>query len=163
DDKQQQGEALLARAKQLLEIRAPGNPAFRLTAKFRLADPSAGSVQGTYQEVWVSPQQWRREINAGSYHQIEISKDKKRWALHTVSFDSYRFDQVRPRLSLPAVDLKLLKVQKIYDKKIGGIPVRCVDINAGEKSGVLFCLDAASGLPVFHEVRMPGRALSAVY
>src|SRR5207237_9307126 len=80
-----------------------------------------------------------------------------------VSVDSYRFEQVTPRLSLPAVDLKLLKVQKIYDKKIGGIPVRCVDINAGEKSGVLFCLDAASGLPVFHEVRMPGRALSAVY
>lgn len=163
DDKQQEGEALLVRARQLLEMRAPGNPAFRLAAQFRLADSSVGSVQGTYQEVWVSPQQWRREINAGSYHQIEIGADNMRWAMHPLSGESARFNEVRPILALAAVDPKRPKIRKIYDETIADARVRCVEVKLEDNTDAISCLDAASGLPLSYEFRTPGRVQAIWY
>lgn len=163
ENKQQEGQALLARAQQLQELRAPGNPGFRLTANFRLIDPTLGDAQGTYKEVWSSPDQWRRETIAGNYHQIEIANEKKHWAAQTLSFESSRFHQVWPLLSLSGTAPERPHVSRIHDEKISGVPARCVDLNAQENARETFCFDPQSGVLLYDLKRLIGSVWSAEY
>jgi TonB family protein len=160
DNKQQEGEALLSGAHRLLDIRAPGNPAFRLTAHFQILDPLLGDMEGTYLEVWVSTQQWRREINAGAYHLIEVGNEKTRWALNSLTFESSRFQQVQALLSHTELDLEQFKVKKVHDETNAGVRVRCVEIRR-ERNDDSFCFDGASGAPVSAVLRFGDRGETA--
>lgn len=162
DSNQQEGEALLARAQQLMDLRAPGNPAFHLTAQFQIFDQVLGNLEGTYQEVWMSPDQWRREINAGSYHQVEIRNGNKHWILHPLSLESTRIDAARPRLALTSMELQHLKIKKVHDEKHDGVATRCISVEEKNYADEIFCLDAASGL-LLSEYNGPEKTLSASY
>jgi TonB family protein len=156
DNKQQDGEALLFGAHRLLDIRAPGNPGFRLTAHFRILDPKLGDVEGTYLEVWASPQQWRREINAGTYHQIEVGNETTRWALKGLTSESSRFQQVQVLFSHTELDLEKFKVKDVHDETNAGVRVRCVEIKSREQNDDSFCFDGASGTPLLTVLRFRG-------
>lgn len=69
------------RADDITNIRLPGAAPFHLKATFRagpgldFAKPGKSTIvagDGTYDETWVSPEQWRREITLGSYHAVEV-------------------------------------------------------------------------------------------
>ncbi len=68
------------RADDLSNLRLPGAAPFHLKATFHaspgldFAKPGKSTIvtgDGTYEETWVSPEQWRREITLGTYHAIE--------------------------------------------------------------------------------------------
>src|SRR5579862_7312794 len=70
----------LARAAGRLEIRQAGAAAFHLRATFHayqgidFSAPGESTMiigNGTYEEWWVSPEKWRREVTLGSYHALE--------------------------------------------------------------------------------------------
>lgn len=72
------------RADQLTNIRMPGSPAFHMKVSFHaypgidFAPPGKSPIQtggGTYQEWWLSPERWRREITFGAYHAVEVGAD----------------------------------------------------------------------------------------
>lgn len=146
DSKQQEGEALVARARQLWAIRAPGNPAFRLKAQFRFPNSKPGEGEGEYLEVWASPQQWRREIVVGDHRQIEVGGEDKRWVLNDLALNSLRLLRVPELLSLGDLNLEQFKVKKIRKETSAGIQAHCVEVKPSDNDVVTFCFEVASGL-----------------
>lgn len=72
------------RADELTNIRLPDSPPFHMKATFQaypgvdFAEPGKSTIQtggGTYEETWVAPNQWRREVSFGNYHAVEIRAD----------------------------------------------------------------------------------------
>ena len=54
-----------------------GAAPFHLVATFESLGPSDFKGNGTYDETWFSPQQWRREITLGSFHGLEIHNGRR--------------------------------------------------------------------------------------
>ena len=71
----------LRRAADLTDIRFPGSKPFHMVVTFHgypgldFAPKGKSPIMtgdGTYQETWISPHEWRREITYGSYHAVEV-------------------------------------------------------------------------------------------
>jgi hypothetical protein len=71
----------LARANALTSLREPGSAAFHLKVTFhanpgldfaKKGKPNVIAGDGTYEETWMSPEQWRREVSFPGYHAVEI-------------------------------------------------------------------------------------------
>jgi hypothetical protein len=75
-------------ASERMTLRMPGATPFHLHADFQanpgreLLGPSQKSSiitgHGTYDEVWIEPHEWRREVTLGEYHAIEIEANGTR-------------------------------------------------------------------------------------
>src|SRR5215472_9878271 len=76
-----EADLLIARAKQLTDIRAEGSPSFVLKAEFKILRDPDHPVTGTYKETWVSRSLVLTEISAGDYRRTEIINGRKRWEL----------------------------------------------------------------------------------
>lgn len=72
DKKQQEAEALLAKARELSDIRCQGCPPFRLKARVRLFEGVAMPVDGTYVLYWASPGKWREDLRMPDYNEIRL-------------------------------------------------------------------------------------------
>lgn len=73
--------AWLKRASGLTDIRMPGSPPFHMKVTFhaytgmdfaKRDKPTIGTGDGTYEETWLSPEKWRREVNFTGYHAVEV-------------------------------------------------------------------------------------------
>ena len=80
-DIQTRAEALMEKARKLSDIRAKNAPAFRLKATFSFIGKDLENEQGTYNEIWVSDSQWRREIVINNLHRLEIGTANRIWRL----------------------------------------------------------------------------------
>ncbi|HKO19021.1 MAG TPA: hypothetical protein VJU82_09050 [Acidobacteriaceae bacterium] len=69
------------RADELTNIRMPGSLPFHMKVSFHaypgmdFTEPGKSPIMtgdGTYEEWWYSPRQWRREVTFGSYHAVEV-------------------------------------------------------------------------------------------
>jgi TonB family protein len=83
-------QAYLNQAAQSILQRTAGNPPFHLKATFsaRAAQGNAAVLgqtgDGTYEEIWKSPSEWRKEIIFGSFHRITgRNGDQKIWIVQT--------------------------------------------------------------------------------
>jgi hypothetical protein len=72
------------RADDLTNIRLPGSAPFHMKVVFHaysgydFAKPGQSTIltgDGTYEETWLSPETWRREVTLGTYHAIEVRAD----------------------------------------------------------------------------------------
>lgn len=72
------------RADNLTNIRMPGSAHFHLRVAFHaypgidFSKPGKSEIitgDGTYEEWWVSPEKWRREVSLAGYHAIEVRAD----------------------------------------------------------------------------------------
>jgi hypothetical protein len=69
------------RADNLTNLRVPGSAPFHIKVTFHawpgedFAQPGQSPIltgDGSYDEIWLSPEKWRREVTLGSYHAIEV-------------------------------------------------------------------------------------------
>jgi TonB family protein len=111
-DLQKRAEEMLARARQLSDIRAAGAPAFHLKAVFSFRNNDLDLVDGTYTEDWVSNSQWHREIvvhdqpnidkqDARGVRRIEVGGPSKYWVFDSIP----NFPEPPSRLSAALVPL----------------------------------------------------------
>lgn len=72
---------LLRRADDLTDIRLPGSAPFHIKVTFHafpgmdFAKPGKSDIvtgDGTYEEWWLAPHEWRREVTFGAYHAVEV-------------------------------------------------------------------------------------------
>jgi TonB family protein len=121
---------LLSAALDHSDIRAGGAPGFHLKAKIQVIRNGV-TTEGTYTEVWISKQQWRREIELGHSRRVEVGRGESRWVLDSgnsgVAKDD--LDKVVGTLNRPVFD-EQLKVKAIKDKEVGSIRARCVQLKA---------------------------------
>ncbi len=76
------------RANDQMNIRMPGSAPFHMTVKFRafpgeellgMKEKSQIIVgDGVYEEIWLAPHHWRREVTFGSYHAVEVETGQGR-------------------------------------------------------------------------------------
>jgi len=147
-DKQAEGLALIERARELSDIRAPGSPPFRLRARVHLSDPWEGSLDGTYLFAWTSDEQWRQEIKFPNFYEVRIGKGTKVWRERNIN---YRPEAIHGLLE--TVDLhKHLKVnpeetvQRIRERKYKGIVLRCVELKKRPRTERTLCTDSTGTL-----------------
>jgi TonB family protein len=77
---------LLATAKQIMDIRAPGSPPFRLAEHLRVLSPAGQWVEGNYLMIWAAPDQWKDELTLPDFHETRIATQGKVWSLRTHRF-----------------------------------------------------------------------------
>ena len=146
-DTQARAEAMLQRAREASDIRAPNAPPFTLTVEFSYVDQDLDTIKGTYTELWLSKSKWRRETIAGEFHRIEIGGMNKRWLL-----DSGK-DVPEQALRLPAlVGVSQLisanyKFDSIKDPATGDPDIACtVTVAEPHKRQYGFCFHKPSGV-----------------
>ena len=79
-----EAHVLLRRAYDLTDIRAPGSVPFTMKVTFhgypgidfaKKHQPGIITGDGSYEETWISPHKWRREITYPGYHAVEVFSD----------------------------------------------------------------------------------------
>lgn len=98
DNKQQEAEALLAKARDLSDIRCEGCPAFQLVSRLRVL-ANEKQVEGSYRLVWISPESWRDEINLPGYSQVQVRGQGKVWRLRNLDHQPLRVYQLMELLN----------------------------------------------------------------
>src|SRR5271166_4433818 len=90
DDKGQQaqneGEELFARAGTLQDIRADGSQPFHLHLQIHAQHVTTKPVDGGYDEVWLAPDKWRREMTFPGFTQVEVGDKDSKWVSRNASF-----------------------------------------------------------------------------
>jgi TonB family protein len=84
-DVQARAEAMMNRARHLSDIRSKNALAFRLKATFSFTGKDLESAQGTYTEIWISGEQWRRETVVNDFHRVEVGTRNRIWKLDNSS------------------------------------------------------------------------------
>src|SRR5437867_478162 len=68
----EEAASLLARAQALTDLRAAGNPAFRLRAHVIVWGHGQG-LEGEYDLVWAAPERWREEMTLPGYNEVVVA------------------------------------------------------------------------------------------
>lgn len=78
-----EASAYMDQARQAMEQRTAGDPAFHVKATFTSKElDGKGKIAeqaGTYEETWMSPMQWRRDISLGAEHYASGRNEGKVW------------------------------------------------------------------------------------
>jgi len=98
------------RADKLTNLRLPGSQPFSMRVTFQawpgidFTTPGHSPIltgPGVYQESWVSPEEWRREVTLGSYHAVEIRASGKRTFQASSSYEPGRVMMLLKALLTP--------------------------------------------------------------
>lgn len=150
DDKQQEAEALLAKARELSDIRCEGCPPFRLTAKvqFYKRDQSTTRMEiGSYVMLWQSKSRWREEVNFPDLHSLRWGSDGEVWYEDSFEYPSLRITQLDILMNFPArlVPVEGGRVKVVQSKDARANYGVCVEKQSRWGSIGLQCFDANSG------------------
>ena len=84
------------RAHDAFALREQGAAPFHLHASFRAypgMEVQAKEIvtgEGTYDEVWLAPHRWRREVSLASYHAVEVQSGSDRWMQASSDYEPSR-------------------------------------------------------------------------
>lgn len=131
-ERRKQALMLLQRADRRMDIRFPGSAPFRMKVTFQAlpplkfprnlrhpgpwktepSHPLSGhpwviTGSGTYEEVWLSPHRWRREVTFGKYHAVEAESNGVRKFQASSSYEPLRVLMLMGRLLQPIRRLDL--------------------------------------------------------
>lgn len=90
---------LFRQADNLTNIRMPGSAPFHMKVTFHafpgidFSKPGKSTIvtgDGTYDEIWISPETWRREVTLDTYHAVEIRADGVRKFQATSDYEPSR-------------------------------------------------------------------------
>jgi hypothetical protein len=155
DKKQQEGEALLTKARELSNIRCQGCPPFKMKARVHLFELAGGPGEGTYTVFWESPGKWRDEIDIAGYTELRVAQAERVFVKRSIRFQPYRVNLLREMVELPTrIALpQAAKVVSIEKCSISGAECRCVAYRVGESRVTELCFLVGDG--TLCEVRQP--------
>jgi len=145
DDARTKSDAteLINRAATRQGIRSAGEKPYILRVKFRAEHIVPKPMEGQYEEVWMSPDKWRRELVLSGYKQVEIGGFGSKWLSRNLEFNpmpSYLLETALDaftELKMPTVE----KVISIQTKKNKRSELRCIEFaaeHASPKRGLCF-------------------------
>ena len=132
DSKQSDATDLFMRAATQQGIRRSGEKPFNLKIHFRAEHIVPKSMEGQYQEVWISPDQWRRELVLADFQQVEVGSADSKWVNRNLDFNPRPVHLLMIALDafaepkIPA-DEKVVSIRKRRNK---GSEWRCVELSA---------------------------------
>lgn len=101
------------RACDRMNLRLPGNAPFHLKVRFHaypgieLLPPGRAQIlngDGDYEETWISPHLWRREVKLGEYHAIEVDSGRARKMMATSDYVPSRVVMLMAALYFPILE-----------------------------------------------------------
>lgn len=151
-DELQQGMALMAKAVDLENLRAQGAKSFHLSMKIHARQVGSDPADGSYDETWISPDIWRREITFRDFHQLEVGDSNSKWVSRNLDF--------RPRVaSLTAAAIETFmrpdlmpeeRILSVHGKTRNGIALQCIQVRKEHSRDRQLCFES-SGALVSHE------------
>jgi TonB family protein len=145
--KQEEGKALMSRAKQLSDIRGDGQPAFRMKVSFKTFDKGSAATEGSYTETWASRDESRSETIVGDFRRVVVVNGSKRWTLSPVGPAPLGTGELGFRMDLPKFSPDFWKTDKIEDRESTSGLTRCLESQPdflGARSAL--CFDKTAGL-----------------
>jgi TonB family protein len=142
--------ALIEHSKQLSDIRAEGEPAFRLKVSFKVIQEDGSALEGLYTEDWVSKAQWRRETVLANFKRIQVAGGRKLWLLDSAATVPEHIGDILGFSDVAKFNPKLWNSNRtVEDREVKGSNARCVESRDpwGRTHGAL-CFDKTSGTVV---------------
>ncbi len=139
--KEDEGGALIERAKQVSDIRADGAPSFRLKVSFRTYKAGSETTVGTYTEVWASKGKWRSETTFGDYRLTTVANGKKRWTLNQGFIRPTGIDEIGFRMEPMRYSPLFWKPEKLEDRVADSVAVRCIETKPVLGGKAILCFD----------------------
>lgn len=144
----QSGADLLEHAATLQGIRDHGSQPFQLRMRIHAEHIVARPMDGSYAEVWMAPDKWRREIGFPGFSQLEIGDADSKWMARDLDFRprvAYLTAMAIETFMWPHIDGETIK--SVRGKKIKGVELSCVDVaNKGETYPRGLCFDSSGVL-----------------
>jgi len=162
DKKQQEGEALLAKARELSDIRGADAVPFRLHSRVLLWTSCEERVEGGYSLIFASRNRWREEIQFSGFRQVRLRVGDRLWRSRNVIYQPVRI-QALTRILDFAPSLKLMwneQTKKLFDRTRDSTQVKCVELQAKKAVKQTICLDSSSGVVVSRESRFSAEEFS---
>ena len=168
EDEQQQGSALIARAKSLETLLAPDTGPFHLRAHVRLFGMVGGTSEGDYVLFAASSGRWFEQTRFPWFGELSGLYDGERWRKRNVADKPFRIHEVTQLLS-PAQHLELpadARIGKLVQKTVAGTKAVCLHasptaalwqkdsagraainpVGVSKDSEVTLCFDSGTGL-----------------
>jgi TonB family protein len=149
DKKQAEAEALLAKARELSDIRCDGCPAFHLEGTLRVFDPTGSDIGGLYKLRWSSKSLWREEVVLPDYRETRVRSGKDIWVQRSSGIYSWQLSVLRSaldparRLLVPVED-----VASVVERDVPGLDDCCVVADLGKPYRHELWFDLSRGLLV---------------
>jgi TonB family protein len=146
DKKQQEAEALLAKAREVSDIRCDGCPPFRLTARF-WTQQSTGRQLGDYSLTWASARKWREEVVFQDLKFVTVAEEKNDWRAWSFEFRPYWLVELAASLDFrrtlsPRV---LERAGRIRLRALADGAGKCIEAEFGKDYQGNFCFNAQTG------------------
>lgn len=125
-------DVLLARAR-VANLRANGSPAFHLRLDIHAEHITRIRIDGTFDEVWMAPDAWRRETVFPEFKQVEVGDKDGRWVDRNLDFRPrtvYLVARLLDSLTL-AEPMPEERVIKVHREKKDGMVLQCAELGAG--------------------------------
>lgn len=143
----EQGQALFDRAKAISFFRSAQLAPYELQIQFRLFVPFRMPLTGSYDEIWASPQQWRKKISAGDFQETIVHNQMGEWRAEDGGPEPL---EMRPLCDAidELSDLALAPGQafeKIAKERFHKEDLECVDVREPGRRKRRFCFDSSTG------------------
>lgn len=142
--------ALIKKALDVSDIRAPGSPPFELRGTLVVALEKGQNAIGTYQLDWASPDRWREEIHVDNYSRIRVGGAGKYWQQRSLNYELIPFNDLNGAIDYARVlrdtsrGIEAGPGSKVSlkSRKIDGQDATCASISGGYEE---FCFDSQTG------------------
>ena len=156
NDKKAEAEALLAKARDLSDIRCEGCPAFSLRARVRFYTSEQSTTwvrDGSCVLLWQSKSRWREEISFPDIHILCWGLGGQIWRDSDMEYPSLRVTQLVALMNFTARLMPIANVNlKIVEEKKPGTASRaCVEWKGPLGPLALMCFDPDNGVLVLED------------
>ena len=146
EDKKDEANAIIARARAVMDMRTSDSKPFQLAAGFHFdADRISyePEADGMYTETWNSPSRWRLEIDLPDIQQIEVGENNKRWLTQDISLERGHIFSVRNELNFSRIEVD--KILKVSSRNMDGKEIKCIETRLEGGNETTYCFDGANG------------------
>jgi TonB family protein len=147
-DKQRHAAELLTQAQSQQAIRAEDSKPFHLHMRVHAERIVAKPIDGTYDEVWLSPDKWRHEIVFPGFRQVIAGDENSSWLSRNLDFRpraEYLITQAIERFVHPEL-LPKEQIVSLREKKKNGILLQCAELRDASAPNRELCFDPSGAL-----------------
>lgn len=121
---------------------------FHLHAKLLIWISGNKPVEGTYDVLWLSHENWREEIELPSYSRVRVWARYKMWQARSIPYEPERIFQLEHLVREFRRDLLFDpedKIGKVSQHKANGLRADCMTIHPGFGTDREMCFDSVAG------------------
>lgn len=145
----EEANSLLSKASELETFKPDERPRFHLNVSFTFHHTSKGTLKGTYQRDYVSPERWDDHLEVSDlYKQERVRIEKQIWTRKSADLTPLQVDLLFKALFATSFAMTQSDVvDRVHNRKLDGVESRCIEFHsvAGRKSTEgKICVDRAA-------------------